>query len=120
MSAGPATDRGESDPAVLAALAHGADDEVVAALAGSRFQPPPPLHVPAAFAYRKKAGRREYVRARLLPGPDGTAAAHKHGVDGAGILASLTETDGLVELADGVTQVAPGDVVAFLPYGLLF
>ncbi len=93
---------------------------MLAALAGSRFQPPPMLRVPAAFAYRKKAGRREYVRARLQPGPDGTAAAHKHGVDGAGILTSLTETDGLVELADDVTRVSPGDVVAFLPYGLLF
>lgn len=93
---------------------------MLAALAGSRFQPPPTLRVPSAFAYRKKAGRREYVRARLRPGPDGTPMAHKHGVDGAGILTSLTETDGLVELADGVTQVSPGDIVAFLPYGLLF
>ncbi len=93
---------------------------LLAKLAGSRFQPPSLLPVPAAFAYRKKAGRREYVGARLLPGPDGVLSAHKHRVDGAGILTSLTETDGLVELADGVTQVSPGDVVAFLPYGLLF
>jgi len=93
---------------------------MLAALAGSAFQPPPALRVPSAFSYRKKAGRREYVRARLLPGPDGIAAAHKHGVDGAGILTSLTETDGLAELADSVTRVAPGDTVAFLPYALLF
>jgi molybdopterin molybdotransferase len=41
-------------------------------------------------------------------------------VDGAGILTSLTETDGLAELADDVTAVSPGDSVAFLPYALLF
>jgi len=93
---------------------------MLAALAGSAFQPPPALRVPSAFSYRKKAGRREYVRARLLPGPDGIATAHKHGVDGAGILTSLTETDGLAELADSVTRVTPGDTVAFLPYALLF
>lgn len=93
---------------------------MLAALAGSRFEPPPTLRLPAAFAYRKKAGRREYVRARLLPNPDGMMAAHKHEVDGAGILTSLTETDGLVELPDNVTQVAPGDIVAFMPYALLF
>lgn len=93
---------------------------LMAALAGVEVQPPPALHVPAAFAYRKKAGRREYVRVRLRPGVDGIAAAHKHGVDGAGILTSLTETDGLAELADDVTTVAPGDAVAFLPYALLF
>ncbi len=93
---------------------------MLAALVGSVYRPPPILRMPAAFAYRKKPGRREYVRVRLLPGPDGTAAAHKHGVDGAGILTSLTETDGLVELADDVTRVAPGDIVAFMPYALLF
>jgi len=93
---------------------------MLAALAGSPFESSPTLRLPAAFAYRKKAGRREYVRAQLLPGPDGTIAAHKHEVDGAGILTSLTETDGLVELADDVTRVAPGDIVAFMPYALLF
>jgi molybdopterin molybdotransferase len=93
---------------------------LLAALAGSVVQPPPTLRVPAAFAYRKKAGRREYVRVRLLPGADGTIAAHKHEVDGAGILTSLTKTDGLAELADDVKAVSPGDSVAFLPYALLF
>ena len=93
---------------------------MLAALSGSRVDPLPTLRLPAAFAYRKKAGRREYVRARLLPGPDGAFAAHKHEVDGAGILTSLTATDGLVELADDVTRVVPGDIVAFMPYALLF
>ncbi len=93
---------------------------MIAALAGSRFQPPPALHVPAAFAYRKKAGLREHVRARLLPGPDAMPVAHKHGVDGSAILTSLTETDGLVELVKGIARISPGNVVAFLPYGLLF
>jgi len=93
---------------------------LIAALAGAEVQPPPTLRVPAAFAYRKKAGRREYVRVRLRPGADGVAAAHKHGVDGAGILTSLTETDGLAELADDVTVVSPGETVSYLPYALLF
>jgi len=93
---------------------------LIAALAGAEVQPPPTLRVPAAFAYRKKAGRREYVRVRLRPGADGVAAAHKHGVDGAGILTSLTETDGLAELADDVTAVSPGETVSYLPYALLF
>jgi len=93
---------------------------LIAALAGSVVEPPPTLLVPAAFAYRKKAGRREYVRVRLLPGADGMTAAHKHAVDGAGVLTSLTDTDGLAELADDVTAVSPGDSVAFLPYAVLF
>ena len=89
-------------------------------LAGALPEPLPRFSVEAAFHYRKKAGRREYVRARLLPGADGTIAAHMHEVDGAGILTSLTKTDGLAELADHVKAVSPGDSVAFLPYALLF
>lgn len=89
---------------------------LIAALGGALIQAPPTLQVEAAFRYRKKAGRREYVRVRLVPSVDGQPRAHKHGVEGAGILTSLTETSGLVELAEPVTAVAPGDRVGYLPY----
>ncbi len=92
---------------------------LIAALGGAPIRAPAAYPVQAAFSYRKKAGRREYVRVRLVPGPDGTPQAHKHGVEGAGILTSLTETDGLAELAEPVTAIAPGDGVGFLPYEML-
>lgn len=92
---------------------------LIAALSGAVVEAPTTLRARAAFSYRKKAGRREYVRVRLSPGPDGTQQAEKHGVDGAGILTSLTETSGLVELAEAVTAVSPGDSVTYLPYELL-
>ncbi len=85
---------------------------VLAALGGATLAHPPPLPVTAGFAYRKKAGRREYVRVRLGAG----LVAGKHPVEGAGILTSLTEADGLVELDDDATGVAPGDPVGFLPF----
>ena len=88
---------------------------MLAALAGEIYQPPHRLAVPAAFSYRKKAGRREYVRVRLENG-----RAYKHGVEGAGILTSLTQADGLAELADDVTGVTLGDPVGFLPFASLF
>src|SRR3954466_4580478 len=44
----------------------------VLALAGAVPQPLKPLPVRAAFAYRKKTGRREYVRVHLRQGDDGT------------------------------------------------
>ena len=93
---------------------------MIAALAGALVEPPPSLRARATFSYRKKAGRREYVRVRIEVDPDGEPMAHKHGVEGAGILTSLTETSGLVELAEAVTSVAPGDVVKYLPYEMLF
>ena len=92
---------------------------LIAALGGAPVRVYATYPVQAAFSYRKKAGRREYVRVRLMPGPDGAPQAHKHGVEGAGILTSLTETDGLAELAEPVTSIAPGDSVGFLPYEML-
>ena len=81
---------------------------LLAALAGTAPDPAWPVSAIAAFSYRKKAGRREYVRVRLAQGPEGLLA-YRHLVEGAGILTSLTETDGLAMLGDACTAVAPGD-----------
>jgi molybdopterin molybdotransferase len=36
------------------------------------------------------------------------------------VISSLTESDGLVELADAVTAVAPGDILTFYPHTTLW
>jgi molybdopterin molybdotransferase len=73
----------------------------------------------AAFSYKKRKGRREYVRVALRPALDGAIEAIKFEQDGAGVLTSLTETDGLAELTEDVTNVEPGATVGFLSYALL-
>jgi molybdopterin molybdotransferase len=88
-------------------------------LAGARMQPLMPLPVRVGFAYKKKAGRREYVRVSLRRRDDGELEAIKHPQDGAGVITSLTETDGLLEFADDVTMVEPGDRAGFLSYAVL-
>lgn len=93
---------------------------LIGALAGATLTPPVLLPARAAFTYRKKSGRREYLRVRLVGTADGAPEAHKHPRDGAGILSSLTETDGLAALAEHVTEVVPGDAIDFLPYATLF
>jgi molybdopterin molybdotransferase len=55
----------------------------------------------------------------LRKGADGEIEAFKHPQDGAGILTSLTETDGLLEFTEDVTAVEPGDRVGFLSYAVL-
>jgi molybdopterin molybdotransferase len=75
--------------------------------------------VQSGFAYKKKTGRREYVRVRLEHRPDGSVLALKHPRDGAGVISSLTETDGLAEIAEDVTAVAPGETIGFIPYAAL-
>ncbi|MGB3388040.1 MAG: molybdopterin molybdenumtransferase MoeA, partial [Pseudaminobacter sp.] len=80
---------------------------------------PVPLQVRAKFDYHKKAGRREYVRVTLVQDEDGLFGATKFPRDGAGILSSLVQTDGLVELRENVTVVKSGDMLSFLPYSSL-
>jgi molybdopterin molybdotransferase len=87
-------------------------------LAGAEELPLRALPVHAGFAYRKKKGRREYVRVSLRPTATGIEA-NKYPQDGAGVLTSLTETDGLVELLEDVTAIEPGTEVGFLPYAVL-
>src|SRR5207245_1840828 len=65
-------------------------------LAGAEPAELMPLPVRAAFGYRKKPGRREYVRVKLARAADGKVDAIKYAQEGAGIITSLTETDGLV------------------------
>jgi molybdopterin molybdotransferase len=91
----------------------------ILALAGTSSTPPVPLRVRAEFDYRKKAGRREYIRVTLKQGSDGLLGAVKFPREGAGLLSSLVQTDGLVELREGVTGVKPGDMLNFLPYSSL-
>jgi molybdopterin molybdotransferase len=88
-------------------------------LSGARPDRVVPLPVRAAFAYKKKKDRREYVRVALKCAADGEIEAVKHPQDGAGILTSLTETDGLLEFPEDVTAIEPGSRVGFLSYATL-
>ena len=88
----------------------------ILALAGARTQPAIHIPVRAAFSYRKKQGRREYVRVSLRPTDDGGFQAVKFPREGAGLLSSLVATDGIVELGEQTTRVEPGQTVRFLAY----
>lgn len=79
----------------------------------------PRFVVEADFTYRKKLGRREYVRVSLHATADLTRA-QKFAREGAGLLTSLTQSDAFVELGEDVTVVSPGDWVAVLPFGAVF
>ena len=80
-------------------------------LAGAGFQVPQALHIPAAFSKTKKAGRREYLRARLRDGE-----AHVFASEGSGRVSGLSWAEGLVELPEAAAEIKPGQTVCFLPY----
>ena len=84
-------------------------------LAGAVEPPPQTYPVRTAFAYRKRAGRREYVRATLTA-EDGALVARKYPKDGAGILSSVVHSDGFVIIDEGASNLPEGATVAFLPF----
>lgn len=88
-------------------------------LAGARPEILPRFAAASCFGYRKKAGRREYVRVTLRSGEAGLQA-EKFPREGAGLLSSLTLSDAFAELPEAVTEVSPGDALAVLPFSSLF
>ena len=89
------------------------------ALMGARWTQAPLLPVRAAFSYKKKSGRREFVRVSLATAQDGAVEACKFPREGAGLLTSLTQTQGLVVLGEDITRVEPGENVGFMDYATL-
>jgi molybdopterin molybdotransferase len=84
-------------------------------LAGAAAVKPALFKVRAEFAYKKRAGRREYVRASLKREGD-VVTAHKYPKDGAGILSSIVDSDGFVIIDEAAEGLQPGAIVDFLPY----
>lgn len=81
-------------------------------LGGADWQAPRGYSLPAAFSKSKKAGRREYLRARL----DDRGHVEVFQSEGSGRISGLSWADGLAELADAAGQVAPGDLVKYYPF----
>ncbi|MEP1941684.1 MAG: hypothetical protein ABJJ03_01070, partial [Sulfitobacter sp.] len=83
----------------------------LAQLAGAGWSLPQGFDVPAAFTKRKKAGRREYLRARM--GEGGVEVFYS---EGSGRISGLSWAEGLVELQEEAQDIQRGDVVRFLPF----
>jgi molybdopterin molybdotransferase len=83
----------------------------IAQLAGAGWVAPIGYEVPANFTKSKKAGRREYLRARVH---DGQAEVFES--EGSGRISGLSWADGLVELAEDAQQINRGDLVRYVPF----
>ncbi|WP_404379193.1 gephyrin-like molybdotransferase Glp [Caenispirillum salinarum] len=78
---------------------------------------PRPIPVRAGFAFKKRAGRREWLRASLTGrDEDGLPVAERFPTEGSGILRSVVVSEGLLALPEEPSQINPGDVLEFLPF----
>ena len=80
-------------------------------MAGAGWREPAGLTVPAGFERRKRAGRRELLRARLR---GGRAEAFRS--EGSGLVSGLSWAEGFVELPDEAMTVREGDPVRYVPF----
>lgn len=81
-------------------------------LSGGEWSAPQGFEVPAGFAKSKKAGRREYLRARMRGGRVEVFAS-----EGSGRISGLAWAEGVVELSEPAQDIVPGDLVRYIPYG---
>lgn len=82
------------------------------ALSGAGWSEPVAEMRPAAFAKRRKPGRREYLRGRV----NAIGAVEIFANEGSGLIRGLVWANGLVDLPDGGPDIAEGDAVRFLPF----
>jgi molybdopterin molybdotransferase len=88
---------------------------VLTRLAGGLWPEPARFPLPAAFSQRKKLGRREFWRANLIK-PEGQLQVRKFPRDGSGLISSLREADGLIEVPEDIDEVREGEMVNFIPF----
>lgn len=80
---------------------------------------PEPQRYPVAAGFdmpKKKQDRREFLRGRLETNSGGNLVVRKFERDGSGLITSLREADGLIELPEHVATVRSGDTVTFMPF----
>ena len=92
---------------------------VIARLAGENWKFPSGVPAECGFTYKKKTGRREFLRVRRRSAEQ-PAVLELFPRSGAGILSSVAWADGLAVLLENVSEVRPGQPLNWLPFrGLL-
>ena len=72
--------------------------------------------VKSAESFKKKPGRTEYRRAKILKDHDNCPQIKLTGAQGSGILSSMSEADCLVVLDHDIVSVKAGDLVPILVF----
>ncbi len=85
-------------------------------LAGEIARPVPRFTLPTLTKLRKRPGRQEFQRARLVRQADGALAVESVGKQGSGILRSMSEADCFIVLPADSQDVAAGDWVEVEPF----
>tara|TARA_Y100000994_G_C15665147_1_gene431274 strand:+ start:25 stop:285 length:261 start_codon:yes stop_codon:yes gene_type:complete len=81
-------------------------------MGGAGWREPVKFQVPSNFIKKKRAGRKEYLRARI--NNNGMIDVFKS--EGSGRISGLSWSTGLVELSEEAMEINKGDRVNFIAY----
>ena len=84
-------------------------------ISGTNFHEPFHVFLPSGFEHKKRLGRTEFLRCKIVT-KNKTSKIFLHGRRGAGVISSLTDADGLVELPNDIKNVKEGQLLKFLPF----
>ena len=68
------------------------------------------------FNFKKKSGRKEFLRVKVSKNSNGAIKIKHYPNTGSGVFTSMVETDGLIELPEGLTYLKKGTKIKFVPY----
>jgi molybdopterin molybdotransferase len=89
---------------------------MLARLQGAEWHEPRRFPLPAGFAMpRKKPDRREFWRG-WIEDEAGRLVLKKFTRDGSALISGLRQAEGLIEIAEEITEVKPGDTLSFIPF----
>lgn len=89
----------------------------LAMLSGGKWKDPVRYPIPADFEIKnKKPDRREFLRGQLVKSDDGNLTVSKYQHDGSGMISSLRQAGGLIEIEENKTSVQVGEFVNFIPF----
>ena len=72
--------------------------------------------VTADFNFKKKSGRKEFLRVKISKNLNGQIKIKNYPNTGSGVFTSMVETDGLIELPDKLTYLKKGAKIKFVPF----
>jgi len=86
-------------------------------LAGANYKEPQRYALPAGFdTPSKKPDRREFLRGTIETDENGKPHLQKFSREGSGLITSLRQSNGLIEINEEITSVKKGDLLNFIPF----
>ena len=86
-------------------------------LGGADWREPMRFPLPAGFEItKKKPGRREFWRGKVVQDGDGRPKLEKFARDGSGLISGLWQSGGLIEVGEDVTSVTENELLDFIPW----